>query len=160
MYEFESSIESYVMNYIEKCLMWVIGLLSTNVDNISQIYNIWIKVKDFVVSYHIILVVSIIMMIVIKIKTLMNALKACEFIITLAVDSYLIDNDKVIEDCDINELTRHCVSYIEDHVKTQQKTNNAAYIRCIISLLKYDLLDGVIKKHITNYKPIDLDEVK
>ena len=161
MYEFESSIESYILNAVERCLMYFVGLLSVNVDNISQIYNVWIKVKDFTVNYHLILVASIIFMIIIKIKTLMNALKSCGYIVGLAIDSYILENNCNVEDCDEDTLLKYCVKYIDDHVKTQQKTNNASYIRCIISLLKYDLLDGVIKKHIKNYKPIDLlNEVK
>lgn len=160
MYEFESSIESYILGAVERCLMYFVGLLSVNVDNISQIYNVWIKVKDFTINYHLILVASVIFMIIIKIKTLMNALKACGYIVILAVDDYLIQNNLQISECNNNELLKHCTEYINDHVKTQQQTNNAAYIRCIISLLKYDLLDGVIMKHINNYKPVNLDEVK
>lgn len=160
MYEFESSLESYILNYVEKLLMNVVGLLSLNVDNISQIYNIWTKVKDFSVRYHILLVIFIIGLIVIKLKTLANAIKASNFIIVLALDNYLKENGIEIDDIDINDGVEFCRTYIKEHVEYQQKTNNASYIRCILQLLKYDLLDGIITKNIKNYEPVDLGEVK
>lgn len=159
MYEFESSIESYILNYVEKCLLWAVSLLSTNVDNISQIYNIWIKAKDFTIKYHLLLVMFMIFLIIIKIKTLSNALKASHFITVLALDAYLKENNKKIEDCCVSDTVVFCRKYIKEHAETQQKTNNASYLRCIMSLLKYDLLDGIIRKHIENYNPINFNEV-